>query len=255
VVGRDWRVETLSANAGMLGLIEPGKAVGEALSDVIGSDQTHTLRNRVSWIASDDSEVQDFGVRWGSMTLDVRAARDGHRYLIEAEEAPEPRLPDGIGMVRSMTDRLSGKDPVEMAEQAMRRLQALIGFERAWLCDRRGHRITGGDRPAASAGVEAPRLIADRDGEAVALLGKDHPALLARAAFRAPTKSELAELSSDGAAASMALPIRIDGALVASLHARHSRPRRCGAERRSVAHLFAERLVARMMRQGWSAPA
>ena len=149
VVGPEWRVETVSANAAKLGTIAPDKAVGEPLSDLIGSDEVHTLRNRVSWLASDESEVYEFGVRWGVLTLDVRAVRDGQRYLIEAEEAAEPRLTDGIGMVRSMTDRLSGDDPGKSAEQGMRRLQALIGFDRAWLCDRRGHDISRREQSAA----------------------------------------------------------------------------------------------------------
>jgi hypothetical protein len=49
----------------------------------------------------------------------------------------------------------------------------------------------------------------------------------------------------------MTLPLRIDGKPVAAVHAYHGSPRRCPAERRSVSHLFAERLVARMARQGW----
>jgi GAF domain-containing protein len=49
----------------------------------------------------------------------------------------------------------------------------------------------------------------------------------------------------------MALPLRIDGEQVATIEAHHSTPRRNGAERRLVAHLFSERLVARMARQGW----
>ena len=252
VVGPEWRVETVSANAGMLGTIDPARAVGEPLSDLIGSDPTHTLRNRVSWLANDDSEVHEFGVRWGELTVDVRAVREGQRYLIEAEQAAEPRLPDSIGMVRSMTDRLSGDDPHKTAEQAMRRLQALIGFDRAWLCDRRGTAMSGGDASSAGEAVDVPRLIEDRQGEATAILGREQPRLLARAAYRAPDESEIEALSAEGMAASLSLPIRIDGELVATLHARHRRPRRCGAERRSVAQLFAERLVARMMRHGWN---
>ena len=60
----------------------------------------------MSWLSSDESEVQDFGVEWGDVMLDIRATRDEDHYLIEAELAVEPRLPDGIGMVRSMSDRL-----------------------------------------------------------------------------------------------------------------------------------------------------
>jgi GAF domain-containing protein len=49
----------------------------------------------------------------------------------------------------------------------------------------------------------------------------------------------------------MTFPLRIDGAPVGAVHAMHPSPRRCGAERRSVAHLFAERVAARMARNGW----
>ena len=252
VVDPEWRIETISANGTMIGAAEPERLIGEPLSELIGADPTHTLRNRVSWLASEQSEVQEFGVRWGTMTVDVRAVREGQLYLIEAEESVEPRLPDSIGLVRSMTDRLTGKDPHKVADEAIRRLQSLIGFHKAWLSDSGGTLIAGSGPKSAKDAVGTFRVIADRDCESVALLGQDHPRLLERAAFRAPSDSELAELSSEGSSAGMAFPLRLDGELVGALHARHPRPRRCGAERRAVAHLFAERLVARMMRHGWS---
>jgi len=67
----------------------------------------------------------------------------------------------------------------------------------------------------------------------------------------APDEAERKRLAVIGVAATIALPLHIDGQLVGALHALHNSPRRCGAERRSVAHLFAERLVARMARCGW----
>ena len=83
--------------------------------NIIGSKAIHTLRNRLAWLSSDESEVQDYGVEWGDVMLDIRATGDDGRYLIEAELAVEPRLPDGIGMVRSMSDRLTGTQPGELA--------------------------------------------------------------------------------------------------------------------------------------------
>ena len=251
VVGPEWQVEAVSANLAMVADVEPGAVLGQPLSDLIGSEETHTLRNRVSWIASDDGEVLDFGVRWGAMTADVRATRQGRRYLIEAEPSLEPRLPDGIGMVRSMTDRLSGTDPVSLADRAMRQLQALTGFERVWLCDANGAVVAGAKAGQSSGQADRPRVIADCSAEQVELIGNDRQDLSSHSAFRAPDEKEIACHSEDGAAASMAVPLRVDGEAVGTLHARHSRPRRCGAERRSVAHLFAERLAARMMRHGW----
>ena len=254
VVGSDWRVETVSANVGMLGDFRPASVVGQPLADLIGSKAIHTLRNRLSWLSSDESEVQDFGVEWGDVTLDIRATRHDDRHLIEAELAVEPRLPDGIGMVRSMSDRLGGNEITALARQAMIQLGAVTGFEHLLLCNRQGNLIAS--NRAAGAGfkvepVDITRLIADRDAEPVPLVGIESAGLLGRASYLAPDSERIASLEQAGIAATISLPLRIDGELVATLHALNSSPRRCGAERRSVAHLFAERLVARMARMGW----
>src|SRR4249919_209300 len=129
VVGPDWQVEAASANVAMLGDVKPTSAIGQPLADLIGSKAIHSLRNRMSWLSSDESEVQDFGVEWGNVTFDVRATRSNDHYLIEAELAVEPRLPDGIGMVRSMSDRLACREPIELAAHAIRQLNALTGFK------------------------------------------------------------------------------------------------------------------------------
>lgn len=254
LVGPDWQVETVSANVAMMGDYRPASVVGQPLADLIGSKAIHSLRNRLSWLSSDESEVQDFGVQWGDITIDVRAAREEDCYLVEAELAVEARLPDGIGMVRSMSDRLSGDNPGDLAGQAMRQLAALTGFERIILTDRKGAVIASNqDFSNGSVGghLEIARLIADRDAEPVPLVGDEQNCLLARAAYRAPAGEECKRLEQLGIAATMALPLRIDGELVGAVHAHHSTPRRIGAERRSVAHLFAERLIARMARRGW----
>ena len=254
LVGPDWRVETVSANVGMLGDFRPASVVGQPLADLIGSKAIHTLRNRLSWLSRDESEVQDFGVQWGDVTLDIRATRHQGCHLIEAELAVEPRLPDGIGMVRSMSDRLDGRDISALARQAMIQLGAVTGFEHLLLCNRQGTLIAcnrGAGAAFKPASVDITRLVADRDAEPVPLVGAEDNELLRRASYLAPDSDNIAGLEQMGMAASLALPLRIDGELVATLHALNSTPRRSGAERRSVAHLFAERLVARMARMGW----
>jgi light-regulated signal transduction histidine kinase (bacteriophytochrome) len=254
VIGPDWHVETVSANVGMLGDFRPATVVGQPLADIIGSKAIHTLRNRLAWLSSDESEVRDYGVEWGDVMLDIRATGDDGRYLIEAELAVEPRLPDGIGMVRSMSDRLTGDQPAELAAQATRLLHSLIGFERVIICDDRDRVVASNLKSDTMPGgkvMKLTRLIADRDAEQVPLVGDEENALLAKAAYLAPSSEEVELLASLGFASTMSLPLRIDGNLVASLHAYNSTPKRIGAERLSVAHLFAERLVARMARRGW----
>jgi light-regulated signal transduction histidine kinase (bacteriophytochrome) len=254
LVGPDWRVETVSANVAMLGDFRAASVVGQPLADLIGSKAIHTLRNRLSWLARDESEVQDYGVQWGDVTLDIRATRYDESYLIEAELAVEQRLPDGIGMVRSMTDRLSGGDPQSLAAQAVQQIAAISGFERIMLNDRRAAPIAANKgKPCELLGEagDIARIVADRESEPVPLVGDDANPLLARAAHLAPESPDREEMKKAGVAAAMSLPLKIDGELVGAVHAHHSSPRRCGAERRSVIHLFAERLVARMARQGW----
>lgn len=255
LVGPDWRIETISANAAMLADARPAALVGQPLAELIGSQAIHSLRNRMAWLSSDESEVHDFGVQWGDVMLDVRATQGAAHYMIEAELAVEPRLPDAIGMIRSMADRLSGDNPRDLAEQAMRQLNALTGFDHLSLIDRNGAIIAavnrGKESPLKPECVEIARAIADRDAEPVPVVGNLACDLLSRAAYLAPSSEDCGRLLNLGIAASLALPLRIDGELVATLDAHHGTPRRCSLERRGVAHLFAERLVARMARHGW----
>jgi light-regulated signal transduction histidine kinase (bacteriophytochrome) len=256
LVGPDWQLDAVSANSSMLADMKPSALVGQPLADLIGSKAIHNLRNRMSWLSSDESEVQDFGVQWGDVLLDVRASRDDRHFLIEAELAVEPRLPDGIGMVRSMTDRLNGGNPRQLAEQAMRQLSSLTGFDRLSLYDRNEAVIASAGRhlpPVDGHASDAvPRNCADRDSESVPVLGEGTSLAMDRAAFLALDNGERDRLAALGIASSMALPIRIDGEQVATLRGHHPSPHRCGAERRSVAHLFAERVAARMARNGWA---
>jgi light-regulated signal transduction histidine kinase (bacteriophytochrome) len=262
LVGPDWRVETISANAGMLGRGTPETLLGRPLAQMIGSDAIHALRNRMSWLSGDDGVVHDYGVRWrGSDTsFDIQARREGDDFLIEAEPSVEARLPDGIGMAQSLMDRIIGDDFRDIAEQGMRQLCALTGFNRLMLCGRDGTIVASGHRngipplnePNWPDMPEHPQVVADRDAEPVQLIGSIDSELAERSAFLAPGEQRVSRLMELGIAATMSLPVRIDGELVGAVHAHHAGPRRSGAERRAVATLFAERLAARMARHGWA---
>lgn len=263
LVGPDWRVETISANAGQLGRGAPETLLGHPLAQLIGSDAIHALRNRMSWLSGDDGVVHDYGVRWqgSDATLDIQALRDGDDFLIEAEPSIEPRLPDGIGMAQSLMDRITGNDFRDIAEQGVRQLCALTGYNRLMLCGRDGTIVASAHRngmtpltePNWPDTSENPGIIADRDAEPVQLIGDIASELPERAAFLAPDETQVSRLGQLGIAATMSLPVRIDGEVVGSVHAHHVSPRRSGAERRAVAMLFAERLAARMARHGWQA--
>jgi light-regulated signal transduction histidine kinase (bacteriophytochrome) len=263
LVGPDWRVETISANAGLLGRGAPETLIGRPLAQLIGSDAIHALRNRMSWLSGDDGVVHDYGVRWqGSDTnLDIQARREGDDFLIEAEPSVEARLPDGIGMAQSLMDRIISNDFREIAEQGVRQLCALTGYHRLMLCGRDGTIVARAHRngippltePMWPDTPQHPGIIADRDAEGVGLIGDIDSDLPARSAFLAPGEQHVTRLTELGIGATMALPVRIDGELVGSVHAHHVGPRRSGAERRAVAMLFAERLAARMARHGWQA--
>ncbi len=262
LVGPDWRVETISANAGLLGRGTPDVLLGSPLAQLIGSDAIHALRNRMSWLSGDDGVVHDYNVRWqGSDTaFDLHARREGDDFLIEAEPSVEARLADGIGMAQSLMDRISGSDWRDIAAQGMRQLCALTGFNRLMLCARDGTIVASGNRNGIPPLLlsswpdmpEHPAILADRDSDAVQLIGDATSELSRRSAFLAPSEPHVSRLTELGIAATMSLPVRIDGELVGVVHAHHASPRRSGAERRAVAMLFAERLAARMARHGWA---
>jgi light-regulated signal transduction histidine kinase (bacteriophytochrome) len=261
LVGPDWRVETISANAGQLGRGSPETLLGRPLAQLIGSDAIHALRNRIAWLSGNDGVVHDYGVRWqGSDTaFDIQAHREGDDFLIEAEPSVEPRLPDGIGMAQSLMDRITGNDYRDIAEQGVRQLCALTGYNRLMLCGRDGTIVASGYRngipplnePSWPDKPKHPGIVADRDAEPVELIGDVASELPQRSAFLAPGEPHVGRLAELGIGATMSLPVRIDGELVGAVHAHHAHPRRSGAERRAVAMLFAERLAARMARHGW----
>ncbi len=157
-----------------------------------------------------------------------------------------------------MTDRLQGNDPKHLAERAMRQLSALTGFDRLTLADRQERIIVSAGRAKMQPLDDdlgkpfIPRIIAERDCEGVPMVGNVTAAQMARACFLAPGPVDQERMAKSGVAATMTLPLTIDGEPVASVRADHPMPHRCSAERRSVSHLFAERLVARMARHGWT---
>lgn len=249
-----------SANVGLLGDFRPSAVVGQPLADLIGGEAIHALRNRLSWLAGDHSAVHDYGLRWGEMTLDVGAVGHDGTYLIEAELTAEARLPDAIGMVRSMSERLTETEPEAMANKAMRQLKNLTGFDHVTLLNRSQRVVAAANGGSNVAKLFEPasdhsfaKLVADRDSEAVPLIGETDNPLLDKASFLAPDDAMRERMIAADAASAMNMPLFIDNELVATLVATHATPNRCGAERRSVAHLFAERLVARMARNGWNA--
>ncbi len=195
----------------------------------------------MSWLASDESEVQDFGVAMGRghARHPARPASDDH-YLIEAELAVEPRLPDGIGMVRSMSDRLSGQRSARLAEQAMRQLDALTGFDRLMLCDRDGAIVASGHRSGSSFrrarwSVDA-RARADRRRPRCRAGADDRrraSELLDARRLPGPRRGRsVRRLTALGIARDDALPLRIDGRTGRRGPRASPPPRRCGAERR-----------------------
>lgn len=260
LVGPDWCIEAVSENCGQLGKGEPGDLLGQPLTVLLDSQEIHDLRNHMAWLGGDNSRVQDFGLSWGSgsQTYDVQASRDGDSFLIEAESSAERRLHDPIGMARSLMDRVDGTNFSEIAAQGLRQLRALTGFDRLLMSDCNGSVIATSERANLPRAAETgwtcqsgfPTIIADSSADPVPIIGEIGSSALQHAAFLAPEADVRENLGAMGTRAAMTLPLLIDGKRAGTIHAHHSEPRRCGAERRAVAHLFAERLAARMARHG-----
>lgn len=261
LVGPGWRVETVSANAGMLGLGEPEDWLGRPIVDVLGEDAVHEVRNRMTWLNSDRAMAQDYGLRLGpgDAAYDLQVRMIGDHFLIEAEPVAEKRLPDPIGMARSMLDRIGGGDFLEIATSGLRQLRALTGYNRLTLCRRDGIPMASsaaGTVPTLDEGPlpdsrDFPRVIADFAAAGAPLLGHAVEETARQSTFAAPDAEETERLTGLGIAAALSLPLRIDGENVGTIHAHHRSPKRCAAERRAVAGLLADRIAGRMARHGW----
>ena len=232
LVGPDWRVETISANAGHAGRVESlQRSSAGRWRDLIGSKAIHALRNRMAWLAATRARSTTTACDGGDVRSTSGATATATIILIEAELSVEPRLPDGIGMAQSMMDRMTGNDSATLPSKAMRQLCALTGYNRLMLCGRDGTIVASGQphgfpliepswpEAASSPHHRRPRCRAgavDRRR-----CQRSARALRIPCPRRTAKSRRLADWASPRPCR---LPVRIDGELVGAVHAHHAIP-------------------------------
>lgn len=272
VLSRDWTIRQVSANAARWLGLPAEELAGRPLRGTFTDEAVHAIRNAVQSLGAAEIRERIFDLDLtGSGTLcDLAVHRSGGAILVEGEPLEAPAGAVEFWRVQSALARLRGcADMRALLRDAARLLQSMTGFDRAMVCQfdedgsgrivaeaLRGAHDSMLDRhfPAAEAMAPAQALhrrcrlrsIADRDGEAVALVpaaAEDGSAAdLSLSMLRAVAPEDLLCLPDDGATAFLSLPLICEGRLWGLLYCRHYRPRTLSFRLRAALEGFGESL-------------
>lgn len=273
----DWSVARISENAGdFLPGVEPGRAIGRPLGELLSPAAIHGLRNRVSMIRGPDSVERIFGCALveGGIPFDISLHVSDVQIVVEAEPASGSERGDVTGTVRSMIARLDQTEGMTaFFNEGARQVRGLSGFDRVMVYrfaeDGSGEVVAESARPNIGSflGLHYPatdipaqarelykrnllRVIADVDGRNVAILPERDsagaPIDLSLSMLRSVSPIHIEYLRNMGVRASMSISILVEGRLW-GLFACHHYSARCPSfERRSVCELFAQMFAMRL---------
>jgi light-regulated signal transduction histidine kinase (bacteriophytochrome)/CheY-like chemotaxis protein len=269
----DWLVARASANVGHFLGQPPDALIGRPITDILGQEAIHAIRNRVSLLRGADATERLFGLAVDGVDerFDVALHLSGGGVVIEAE----PSQPDGgTGTIRSMMTRLDQAATLEaFLHEGARQVRALTGFDRVMVyrfaANGDGEVVAeaarGGigsflhlryphtDIPAQARALYRRnlfRIIADVGAAPVPALPtldeNGAPLDLSLSVLRAVSPIHIEYLANMGVGASLSISILIDGALWGLFACHHYSPRCPGLERRSLIELFGQMFAMKL---------
>lgn len=275
-VTSDWEIVQASTNLEAHLGIRHDKVIGRPLSGLISSRTLHGLRNRLAVIRGPDMMERLFNVAFseGGPPFDVTLHLGDQGVLIEAEPSQAGNQGGSTMSIRSMMARLDKAATLEaFLREGARQARALTSYDRVAICRFDGagtgemvaealgvgiSSLLGQHFPATDIALKERalhlcnpfRIIADIDAAPVPILseGDKHgqPIDLSVALLRAASPLHVEYLRRTGAAASLSIPLVVDGRLWGLVACHHRRPRLPSFERRSMAELFGLMLASRL---------
>lgn len=254
-----------SANAPAI-LNLPGNALGQPLTDVLGSDNVHRLLNALAMSGVKPRPALVFGLTVNGSLLDAAIHRFKGRTIIEFEPASD-RLGTIISLSRTVIERLRATDDTErLIAQAAMLVQAQLGYDRVMVYQLgedgagkvvaeakldeqesfRGQYFPASDIPqqARALYLRNPiRVIGDASFTPVPVLARDRqgePLDLSYAHLRSVSPIHCEYLRNMGVAASMSVSIIIDGALWGLIACHHYSPKVLTMADRAAAEMVGE---------------
>lgn len=264
--GRAGTVLRHSINAaGMLGV--EGPLIGRELSDLVGAETTHTIRNALASVgtASRASLVFAHRVRGGAI-FDIAVHRAGEDAIVEFEPVEEPTQP--LELARGMIGRIRDITNVdELIEQTARLVRGTLRYDRVMVYrfeqDGAGKVVSEVKRhdlesflgqyfPASDIPQQARalylkntiRIISDAQCIRVPIEPEldagGMPLDLSHAHLRSVSSIHCEYLRNMGVSASMSISVIVDGVLWGLIACHHYSPRKLPMAERVAAEMFGQ---------------
>lgn len=269
VLSRDFKILSVSANAGKMIGVPQAEIVGAQIDDIVETQTMHTIRGRMQLLRGPDAVERMFGLplRSDGRKFDVAVHFSGDRILIDAEPTLEETEINSSDFVRTMLARLRNTVTMEaFFREAARQMKALTGFDRVMLYrfdpDGAGEVIAeiaqptlvsflGQRYPASDIPKQARilyernwlRIIPDINAEQVPLEPETisgGPVDLSMSSVRAVSPIHIEYLQNMGVGASLSVSILRDGRLWGLFACHHYSARHISFERRTAAELFGQ---------------
>lgn len=254
----DWIVLRASENVHRLLGESHVTMIDEPLSSFVQSQPLHDLRNLFSRLCGTSGVARAYQARLtdDGRRFDLAFQMSGGRVLLEAVASPEGGQGETMGSVLGLVDGLTATGGDRLIDAAARRMRALTGFDSVAYIDVAGTTRAESRRPgipglrrhaALNRAGEHSRLIADVRGAPVPIFPRSSRDSAPRAALlRSPRASRREQLLADGIAATMRVPVRLDGKLMGSFECDHCAPMKPRLELHAAAELFAQMFAMRM---------
>lgn len=254
----DWIVKRASENVHRFLGQSHVSLIEEPLSRFVQAQPLHDLRNLFSRLSGTTGVARAYQARLtdDGRRFDLAFQLSDGRVLLEGVASPDEGLGEKIGSVVGLADGLAGAGADRLPELAARRMRALTGFDSVTFVPASGEACAESRRPGISAQRrsaallrpgERSRLIADVRGEPVPIFPRSERDMAPRAALlRSPRAAERGQLLADGIAATMRVPVRLDGVLMGSFECDHCSAMKPRLELHAAAELFAQMFAMRL---------
>jgi len=251
----DWIVCRASENIHRLLGQSHVTLIDEPLGDFVHAQPLHDLRNLFSRLSGTTGIARAYRVRLTNEPgyFDVAFQQFEERVILEAVPSMESRLGETLSAVGGLASGLSKESGQALLDGAARRMRALSAFDRVTL-------LVGSEKATSSrAGVpfraganaslsdDLPLLVPNSQAEEVSLFPRDdRDSAVTSALLRAPTADQRAELVDRGFAATMRVPVLLNGETIGEFRLAHTRPREPNFELHAAAELFAQLFALRL---------
>jgi light-regulated signal transduction histidine kinase (bacteriophytochrome) len=255
---QDWRVRHVSENIGDHFADFGRRMAGQPLADFFGAAAVHALRNQLALTRDPSGVARLFSLFFAGVPkpFDVALRQADRMILLEAMPAAHLEAGDPVGAVRDLSAKLARhKDLPALLAEGAHQIRALTGFDRVVLfrCTEDGFDQVAEDTRLSSPPPAIPpvveetlRMVCDSAASGVVLDPPAEASLVHGCILCGCSDDEREAAKSNGAAASLTLPIRSGETAWGAALCLNRSPRRPMLDRLAAAELFAEILAMRI---------